>query len=105
MISGFFWWCCNCQCFVDFASMYLAGQVKERGGSELGSKREKAVTCVFRDYAKLIIAFFLLFLMYYLFIYNAEQDYLMWFGVHVINVYISQEVLTGKKLGAGSLSY
>lgn len=54
--------------------MYLAGQMKERGRSELGSEWGKAVTCSFRDYSELIIAFFLFFLMYYLFMYNAEQD-------------------------------
>lgn len=30
--------------------------------------------------------------------YDTEQDKLMWFGVQVINVYISQEDLTGKKV-------
>lgn len=43
--------------------------------------------------------------MYYLFLCNAEQDNVMWFGVQVINVYVFQEALTGKKVGTASLSY
>lgn len=45
------------------------------------------------------------FLMYYIFIHNAEQDNLTWFGVQVINVNVFQEAFTGKKVGIASLSY
>jgi len=59
LISGFGWCCCCCQRFLDSALMYLAGQMKERCRSELGSKWGKAGTCAFGDYSELIIAFFL----------------------------------------------
>lgn len=57
--------------------MRLAGQIKERGRSELGSKWGKAVTCAFKDYSELIIAFFLFFNVY-IYIYIMLNRTISW---------------------------